>query len=122
MYVPLRRPRLSFFFLCLIFRQLRYFGITGPPLTDDNEKPIVWPKSFKTFFGLYAEIFRVTSLWGKNDQNIFSGSFFGHAVQQVSFSIFNQALINIVQQNTIDVRSRDRNNPWSLLFAPEKVT
>ena len=36
--------------------------------TDDNGRPIAWPKCLQTFFGGYfAERFRVTSLWGKND-------------------------------------------------------
>ena len=54
----------------------------------------------KFFWGLFAEIFRVTSLCGKK-VFFFSGSFFGHAVQQVNLSIFHQALINIVQQTRL---------------------
>ena len=51
---------------------------------------------------------------------LFSGSCFGHAVQQVSLSIVHD-LINIVQQTrlTFDL---EIDNPWSLLFAPDKVT
>ena len=60
-------------------------------------------KKFPNFFGgLFAEIFRVTSLWGKNGHNVlFLGSSVRHAAQWVSLSIFHQALINTAHQTPL---------------------
>ena len=58
---------------------------------------------------LFAEMFRKTWLTGKKRSFFFSGSFFGNAAQQVNLSSFV-------------LRSRDRDNPSSLLLAPDKVT
>ena len=57
--------------------------------------------------GLFAERFRVTSLWEENDHIthffwLYSiSAIFGHAVQHVNLSIFHLALINIVQQTRL---------------------
>ena len=66
-------------------------------------------KFAKFFGGLVAERFRVTSLWGIDDENVFFfGSFVGPAVQQVNFVYFSSSLDQHCPPNTIDLRSRDR--------------
>ena len=53
---------------------------------------------------------------------MFSGSFFGHAVQQVNLSIFNQALINIAQQTRLTFDLEIETTHVHCFFAPDKVT
>ena len=70
----------------------------------DNGKLIIWPKSLQTFFGgLFAKRFRVTSLWGKHDQNVLFLALFWvmRPSKQIKLSIFHQALINIAHQTRL---------------------
>ena len=92
--------------------------------TDANGRLIVWPKYFQTFFGgiTYCGTIRVKSLWGKNDHNIVFQAIFlscGPIGQVVNFS---SSLDQHCPPNTTGLRSRDRRNPRSPLFVPDKVT
>ena len=52
----------------------------------------------------------------------FYGSCFGHAVQQVNLVYLSSTLDQHCPPSTINLRSRDKDNPWSLLFVPDKAT
>ena len=47
---------------------------------------------------------------------------FGSCSPTGQFVYFSVSLDQHCPPNTIDLRSRDRDNPWSLLFVPDEAT
>ena len=85
-------------------------------------KAISLAKKFpNSLLGLFAERFRVTSLWGKNISNVIFLALWSCGPTG-QFVYFSSSPNQHCPPNTNDLRSRDRDNPWSLLFVADKVT